>query len=239
MGTDAPRTTRHRGIRVLIGILATLLVLVIVAAGVGVWTVQRSFPTTSGRLDVPGLDATVTVARDDAGIPQITADSAHDLFYAQGFVHSQDRFWEMDFRRHVTAGRLAEMFGPSQVATDSFVRTLGWRTVAEAEVAMLDSETLAYYQAYADGVNAYLASRSGAELSLEYAVLGLQNAQYQPELWTPADSVAWLKAMAWDLRSNLDEEIDRALLSTALSPEDVALLHPTYPYAAHPTIVGG
>ncbi|WP_130506106.1 penicillin acylase family protein [Microterricola gilva] len=223
----------------LIGILATLLVLVIVAAGVGVWTVQRSFPTTSGRLDVPGLDATVTVARDDAGIPQITADSAHDLFYAQGFVHSQDRFWEMDFRRHVTAGRLAEMFGPSQVATDSFVRTLGWRTVAEAEVAMLDTETLAYYQAYADGVNAYLASRSGAELSLEYAVLGLQNAQYRPEPWTPADSVAWLKAMAWDLRSNLDEEIDRALLSTALPPEDVALLHPAYPYSAHPTIVGG
>lgn len=223
----------------LIGLLATLLVLVIVAVGVGVWTVQRSFPTTSGELDVPGLDATVTVSRDDAGIPQITADSAHDLFYAQGFVHSQDRFWEMDFRRHVTAGRLAEMFGPSQVATDSFVRTLGWRSVAEAEVAMLDSESLSYYQAYADGVNAYLASRSGAELSLEYAVLGLQNAQYQPELWTPADSVAWLKAMAWDLRSNLDEEIDRALLSTALSPEDVALLHPAYPFSAHPTIVGG
>lgn len=213
--------------------------LVVVAAGVGVWTVQRSFPTTAGSLDAPGLDEIVTVSRDSAGIPQISAETTHDLFYAQGFVHSQDRFWEMDFRRHVTSGRLAEMFGESQVATDSFIRTLGWRAVAEAEVAMLDTQTLANYQAYADGVNAYLGTRSGAELSLEYAVLGLQNPDYQPELWSPADSVAWLKAMAWDLRSNLEDEIDRALLATVLPAEDVALLHPAYPYATHPTIVGG
>lgn len=223
----------------LVAALATLLVALVVVAAVGVWTVQRSFPTTAGRLDVAGLNAIVTVERDDAGIPQITAETTHDLFYAQGFVHSQDRFWEMDFRRHVTSGRLAELFGESQLETDAFIRTLGWRAVAEAEVALLDPETLANYQAYADGVNAYLKSRSGAELSLEYAVLGLQNPGYEPELWTPTDSVAWLKAMAWDLRSNLEEEIDRALLSTALSPEDVALLHPSYPYASHPTIVGG
>ncbi|SDT06156.1 penicillin amidase [Microterricola viridarii] len=225
--------------RALIAVLATLLVLLIVTAGIGVWTVQRSFPTTSGTLTVPGLTQPVAVARDSAGIPQITADNAHDLFYAQGFVHSQDRFWEMDFRRHVTSGRLSEMFGASQIGTDSFIRTLGWRTIAEAEVAMLDPETLGYYQAYADGVNAYLGSRSGADLSLEYAVLGLQNSEYQPERWTPADSVAWLKAMAWDLRSNLEDEIDRALLAAALPPADVALLHPGYPFASHPTIVGG
>lgn len=223
----------------MVAVLATLLVLLIVAAGIGIWTVQRSFPTTSGRIDVPGLSQPVTVARDAAGIPQISADTAHDLFYAQGFVHSQDRFWEMDFRRHVTAGRLSEMFGASQVGTDSFIRTLGWRAIAEAEVAMLDTETLGYYQAYADGVNAYLDSRSGAELSLEYVVLGMQNADYKPERWTPADSVAWLKAMAWDLRSNLEDEIDRALLATALPAEDVAMLHPAYPFASHPTIIGG
>ncbi len=239
MGTDAPRTRRHRGVRVLVGLLITVLVLAVVAAGVSIWTVQRSFPTTMGTLTLDGLDKTVNVSRDNAGIPQITADTAHDLFYAQGFVHAQDRFWEMDFRRHVTSGRLAEMFGESQLATDSFIRTLGWRAVAEAEVTMLDPETLASYEAYADGVNAYLGTRSGSEISLEYAVLGLQNQSYQPELWTPADSVAWLKAMAWDLRSNLEDEIDRALLATALSPEDVALLHPAYPFGTHPTIVGG
>ncbi len=216
-----------------------LLNLALVAAGLGFWTVTRSFPTLSGQVDIPGLSDDVTVYRDDAGIPQIVAKTSEDLFMAEGYVHAQDRFWEMDFRRHVTAGRLSELFGESQIGTDTFVRTLGWRAVAEEEVKLLDPVTLSYYQAYADGVNAYLATHDGADISLEYAVLGVQNPAYEPELWTPADSVSWLKAMAWDLRSNLDDEIDRALLATNLKPAEIAELHPAYPYATHPTIVGG
>ena len=239
MGTDAPRTRHHHWLRALTWLLAIVLLLVIAAAGVGWWTVQRSFPTTSGRIDAPGLIAPVSVYRDDAGIPQLVADNDHDLFYAQGFVHAQDRFWEMDFRRHVTAGRLAELFGASQVGTDTFIRTLDWRGVAEREYDALDETSRAYYEAYAAGVNAYLDQRSGAGLSLEYAVLGLQNPGYSPEPWTPVDSIAWLKAMAWDLRSNLGDEIDRALLATAVPAEEVARLHPDFDWATAPTIIGG
>lgn len=239
MGTDAPRTSRHRGLSFLIALFVTVLVLALVAAGVGWWTVQRSFPTTSGRVDVPGLTGSVTVYRDDAGIPQLVAETDHDLFFAQGYVHSQDRFWEMDFRRHVTAGRLAELFGESQIGTDAFIRTLDWRGIAEREYELLDPESKRYYDAYADGVNAYLAEHSGADLSLEYAVLGLQNSGYTPEPWTPIDSIAWLKAMAWDLRSNLGDEIDRALLATTLAPEQVEFLHPEYAWGEMPTILGG
>jgi penicillin amidase len=231
------RGRRSRAFTVFLSVTAVFVVVVLVGGGLGVWTVQRSFPQLSGELTVPGLDADVTVQRDDAGIPTIEADNAHDLFQAQGFVHAQDRFWEMDFRRHVTSGRLSELFGESQVGTDTFVRTLGWRAVAEEEVKLLDPQTLGWYQAYADGVNAYLSLRSGADLSLEYAVLGLQNPGYEPEKWTPADSVAWLKAMAWDLRSNLEDEIDRALLATELTPEQVAEIYPPYPYADNPTIL--
>jgi penicillin amidase len=239
VGTDAPRSRRHRRIRTPLTVLAVVLSLALVGAALGVWTVTRSFPTLSGEATLPGLGADVTVYRDEAGIPQILATSAVDLFKAEGYVHAQDRFWEMDFRRHVTSGRLAELFGKSQVGTDTFIRTLGWRAVAEAEVALLDPVTLGYYQAYADGVNAYLAGHNGADLSLEYAVLAVQNPGYTVEPWTPADSVAWLKAMAWDLRSNLDDEIDRAQLAVSLSPAEVAQLHPSYPYLEHPTIVGG
>ncbi|GAA1948504.1 penicillin acylase family protein [Agromyces allii] len=239
MGTDAPRTRHHRWLRALTWTLAVVLLLVLAAGGVGWWIVQRSFPTTSGRIDAPGLIAAVSVYRDDAGIPQIVAENDHDLFYAQGFVHAQDRFWEMDFRRHVTAGRLAELFGASQVGTDTFIRTLNWRGVAEQEYELLDESSRAYYEAYAAGVNAYLAERSGAELSLEYAVLGLQNPGYSPEPWTPVDSIAWLKAMAWDLRSNLGDEIDRALLSSALPAEEVARLHPGFDWSTAPTIIDG
>ncbi|GAA1788716.1 penicillin acylase family protein [Leucobacter iarius] len=219
-------------------VLAALVVIALVAAGLGAWTVARSFPQTTGTLPAEGLDRAVTVQRDASGIPTITADTGHDLFFAQGFVHAQDRFWEMDFRRHLTSGQLAELFGESQVGTDKFLRTLGWHRIAEQEVRDLPKEVRAYYEAYADGVNAYLAQRSGADLSLEYAVLDLQNPGYAPEKWTPADSVAWFKAMAWDLRTNVDEESTRALLARTLDPESLAELYPPYPFSEHPTIVG-
>ncbi|MCU1635148.1 MAG: penicillin amidase [Cryobacterium sp.] len=239
MGTDAPRSRRHRGLRAVFVTLGIVLTVALAGGGFAAWTVTRSFPTLSGELRVPGLGAAVTVYRDNAGIPLIEAKTAQDLFMAEGYVHAQDRFWEMDFRRHVTAGRLSELFGESQVGTDSFIRTLGWRAVAEAEVDLLDPVALGYYQAYADGVNAYLATHSGADISLEYAVLGVQNPGYKPQQWTPADSIAWLKAMAWDLRSNLDDEIDRSFLAASLPPEDATALHPAYPYAKNPTILGG
>ncbi len=223
---------------ILLRILAIVLALVTLLALVGVHIVRRSFPQTTGELSLPGLDASVTVTRDASGIPMIEASTAHDLFLAQGFVHAQDRFWEMDFRRHVTAGRLSELFGPAQFSTDAFIRTLGWRQVAEAEVAALDDTTAGYYQAYASGVNAYLRDRSPTEVSLEYGIIGLQNGGIEIEPWTPADSVSWLKAMAWDLRSNLEDEIDRAILSTALDEAEIADLYPEYPYGDRPTIIG-
>ena len=227
-------------------VVAGIVVVAVAAAFFVTWTIQRSFPQTAGTLELDGLKAEVTVQRDDRGIPTITADSTDDLFFAEGFVHAQDRFFEMDFRRHVTSGRVAEMFGESQAATDAFLRTLGWRAVAEAEVEAMDDTTLSYYEAYADGVNAYLSSRSGAELSLEYAVLGLQNPDYAPEPWEPADSVAWLKAMAWDLRGNIEDETERSLLAAELSEggqgaaqidDLLATLYPDYPFDEHPVIV--
>jgi penicillin amidase len=217
---------------------AIALVIVLVAASIfAVVTVRRPFPQTGGEIEVPGLGADVRVLRDDQGIPQVYADDAEDLFFAQGFVHAQDRFYEMDFRRHVTSGRLAELVGDGALETDTFIRTLGWRRVAEKELLLLDPRTRRYLQSYADGVNAYIEDRSGAELSLEYSVLSLTGPDYVPEAWTPADSVAWLKALAWDLRGNMSSEIDRMLSLQTLEPRQVAEIYPDYPYAEHPPIV--
>lgn len=225
-------------------VVAALVVVAVAGAFFVTWTIQRSFPQTSGSTTLEGLKAEVTVQRDASGVPTITADSSDDLFFAEGFVHAQDRFFEMDFRRHVTSGRVAELFGASQAGTDAFLRTLGWRTTAEAEVEAMDDVTRGYYEAYADGVNAYLSSRSGAELSLEYAVLGLQNPDYEPEPWQPADSVAWLKAMAWDLRTNVEDETERALLAGQLAEDPevdvealLGTLYPDYPFDRNPVIV--
>lgn len=240
--SNAPPRPARRSLGRRIGIIAFsvvagLTVIALIAAGVVVWTIQRSFPQLDGTVAVAGLDAEVTVHRDALGIPTIVAGDSHDLFHAQGYVHAQDRFWEMDFRRHVTSGRLSELFGASQLPTDTFLRTLGWHHVAEEEVAALDDTTRGYYEAYADGVNAYLADHDGADVSLEYAILGMQNSSYEIEPWTPADSVAWLKAMAWDLRGNVEEETERAILAQTLSPQQIAELYPGYPYDTNPVIV--
>jgi penicillin G amidase len=224
--------------------LLVIAVVLLLVAGIGYgtyWslaTVRNSFPQTTGSLQVEGLNEQVTVKRGDYGIPQIYADDAHDLFMAQGFVHAQDRFWEMDVRRHTTSGRLSEMFGESQVKTDAFLRTLGWREVAEQEFEKLSDDTRAYLEAYADGVNAYLADHQGSEISAEYAALGLKY-DYEPEPWDPVDSVAWLKAMAWDLRANMEDEIDRALMTTRLSREQIEDLYPSYPYDRNRPVVEG
>ncbi|MFP4635537.1 MAG: penicillin acylase family protein, partial [Nitriliruptoraceae bacterium] len=200
-------------------VLAVLGVLVLAAGVVATVTVRAGMPTTSGELELDGLDAEVEVLRDQHGVPTLVASSADDLFYAQGFVHAQDRFWEMDFRRHVTAGRVAELFGSDQVETDRFVRTLGWRRVAEQELELLEDDTRAMLAAYAEGVNAWMAGRSGRALSLEHALLPLAGPSgYQPEPWDPVDSLAWLKAMAWDLRANLEDELERGRLSATELP---------------------
>ncbi|HYJ49013.1 MAG TPA: penicillin acylase family protein, partial [Microbacterium sp.] len=239
---EAPVRPRKRSVGRVIGatvfgIVAGVIVIALIAAGFVVWTIQRSFPQLEGTIAVEGLGGDVDVQRDELGIPTITAADSDDLFFAQGYVHAQDRFWEMDFRRHVTSGRLSELFGESQLATDSFLRTLGWRGIAAQEVAALDPAVAGYYDAYAAGVNAYLSEHDGADVSFEYAILGMQNPDYVIEPWTPEDSVAWLKAMAWDLRSNVEDETERALIAADFTSQQLAEFYPRYPYDRNPVIV--
>lgn len=227
---------RSRFIRVFTAVIAVIVGLSLLLTGLGVVVVRRSFPQTNGDISISGLEHPVEILRDSFGVAHIYADSEHDLFFAQGFIHAQERFWQMDFWRHISAGRLAEMFGESQIETDRFLRTLGWARVAQQELELLDSESLATLTAYADGVNAYLSERSETELSLEYAVLGLLNPGYMPEPWEPVHTLAWAKVMAWDLGGNMDDEIRRAVLLKTLTPELLAEITPPYP-ADHPLII--
>ena len=223
----------RRVVVVLVGLLSAVLIGLSTSALV---TVRKSFPDTTGEVRLNGLNGPVEIKRDGHGIPQIYADDPADLFFAQGYVQAQDRFYEMDFRRHVTAGRLSELVGKSALETDKLVRTLGWRRVAEQEYEALGAGTRSLLEAYARGVNSYIDGKSGSELSLEYAVLSLTGPDYRPEPWTPVDSVAWVKAMSWDLRSNMVDEIDRTMASRQMSVEDVEALYPDPPKSHHPII---
>ena len=220
-----PRPRRTALVVVAVLVVLALLVSVLVTALV----LRRPLPDVQGSQTLPGLGAEVEVTRDARGVPTIVAETPADLFMAQGYVSAQDRFFEMDYRRHVAAGRLSELVGQDEdaLAADRMVRTLGWRRVAEQEWGLLSQESRDNLQAYADGVNAYLQDRDPGSIAMEYTVLGMRVPQQAPEPWEPVDSLAWLKAMAWDLRSNYDRELSRA--STYRFVPDVARVEELFP----------
>ena len=218
-------------------VLAVALVVVVIVVGVGVgalaWVTGRALPQTSGTLTVPGLERPVTVVRDVAGIAHIRAETVHDLFMAQGFVHAQERMWQMEVWRHISAGRLAEMFGESQLDTDRFVRTLGWRQATERDWAAMEPDARAVVDAYAQGVNAWL-DQERDKLGLAFVLTGTT-----PDPWTPLDSIAWQKVQAWNLGSNMTQELFRFLADAHLGdPSRTDELFPPYADDA-PVVVPG
>jgi penicillin amidase len=141
---------------------------------------EKSFPQIEGEIQLSGLDGPVDVYRDSLGIPHIYATSQHDLMFAQGYVHAQDRFWQTDFWWHQGSGRLSELLGANTLETDKFLRTLGWERVAKDEINQINSAMQSILEAYSAGVNAYLADHHGSDISLEYAFLPLINPDYEP-----------------------------------------------------------
>ena len=176
--------------------LLTLLLLLLLGAFL---YLRSSLPKTSGTLTLPGLTAPVEVVRDANAVPHIYAGSREDAYLALGFVHAQDRLFQMDFQRRVGAGRLSEVLGGATLGTDRFLRTLGVYRAAERSLSNLSAEAQGALASYTAGVNAFLEGRRGA-LPPEFLVLG-----YEPEPWRPADSLVWLKMMAWDLGGNWDD----------------------------------
>mgnify|MGYP001363861504 FL=1 len=154
-----------------LGLLALVLILVVAVAVLLPGQIKASFPQTDGEIQISGLDGPVDVYRDEYGIPHIYASTEHDLFFAQGYVHAQDRFWQMDFQRHTSTGRLSELLGSNTVDIDKFLRTMGWERVARAELELMDDTSMMMLEAYAAGVNAYLAEHNGTEISLENQIL--------------------------------------------------------------------
>ncbi|MBN1659797.1 MAG: penicillin acylase family protein [Anaerolineae bacterium] len=217
--------------------IVLMLVIIIVAGAAAVagtlWVlVRRPLPQTKGRLEVPGLHGPVEVIRDRWGVPHLYAGDDHDLFVAQGFVHAQDRMWQMEFQRRLAAGRLSEVIGEPTVELDRFFRVLGLQRAAEADVAALSDEARAAVDAYSAGVNAYLAAQKG-RYGIEFTLL-----RFEPEPWRAVDCLSWLKVMAWNMGCNWASEIVRARLADALGPDLAADLEPAYP-ADSPAIVHG
>ncbi|HZC07950.1 MAG TPA: penicillin acylase family protein [Ktedonobacterales bacterium] len=213
--------------------LTVALCLVIILAGAGVFYAQQTLPQTSGSLAVTGLQARVSVARDTYGVPHITAQNRHDLFFAQGYVTAQDRLFQMEFNRSVAQGRLAALFGAgsanSLVDADAFLRTLDFYQSARAELNGLDPSVKVELQGYADGVNAFVATHPHT-LPLEFTILGVS---WQP--WTPLDSLAYGRVVAFSLDNSWYIKYTRALVTAKAGPGVDDALFPSYP-VTNPTL---
>ena len=223
--------------KVLAVLAGLLVVMLVVLVGFAWWQVRRGYPSYDGEVALPGLAGEVEVLRDSYGVPTIYADTAEDLFRAQGYVHAQDRFWEMDFRRMLAAGRLSEIAGESAIETDTFLRALGWRRIAAAEAELLSPQARGYLEAYAQGVNDWLEQTPPGERGIQYTLLGVQGVDREPEPWTVVDSLSFLRVLAWDLRHNVDEEATRAVLGSELSDQQLATLYPSFRYDEMGTIL--
>ena len=222
-----PRRRRHRIRKWLIAAVCGFVVLALVA-GVALTVILRApLPQYDGTITLAGPTDEVAVRRDGQGVPHIYASADRDLFFAQGYVQAQDRFFQMDVRRHLTAGRLSELVGEAGKESDVSIRTMGWRRVAEQEWELLSDEARGFYEAYAEGVNAYLKGKAPWQVANEYAVMGLNLPIGDIEPWSGVDSLSWIKAMSQGLSGAHESEAWRMkMLSKLGSPAAVEELIP-------------
>lgn len=200
-----------------------MVVAVLVGSG-GTLYLRNSLPQTQGVVKIAGLQGAVEIIRDVDGIPHIFAATRAEALFGLGYVHAQDRLWQMEFQRRVGQGRLSELFGSSTVSTDRFLRTLGPYRAAQSAWQRLNPETKVLIEAYTGGINAFVAGRSGNQLPPEFTLL-----RVAPKPWTGPDVLVWAKMMAWDLSGNYPTELLRSNLLQSVDEQDLQMLLPGYP----------
>ncbi|HZT76508.1 MAG TPA: penicillin acylase family protein [Vicinamibacterales bacterium] len=213
--------------------LAAIVVFAAIAFAAGYAYLRRSLPTVNGAVAVAGLSGRVDIVRDADDVPHIFATTKHDALFGLGYVHAQDRLWQMEFQRRIGFGRLSEMFGAAALPQDRFLRTVGFGRAATAAWERAPEWVKQQVNAYVAGVNAFIATHHGAALPPEFSLL-----RVEPEPWTGPDVVVWVKMMAWDLSANYSFELLRNDMVRAVGVERMAKLMPPYP-ANGLSITGG
>lgn len=200
--------------------MLALLTLFAGLAAYAFYVAHAALPQLDGRLQVRGLTAPVTVTRDSHGVPTIEAASMEDLFFAQGYVTAQDRMWQMDVMRRLGSGELSEILGPGTLKVDREQRILGLRAAAAKSLQMATARDHTFFEAYARGVNAYIAEHD-KHLPIEFRILG-----YAPKPWTPEDSVVIANVMVKDLNYHyFFDALAREKILAKLGPELTADLY--------------
>jgi len=188
----------------------------------------KGWPEYKGEFRELPLKTSVTVIRDKYGIPHIYAQNKHDLLFAQGFVHAQDRLWQMETIRQVVAGRLSEFAGEKRVNLDYFVRILGFPELRRQLAQDLEPDKVALVQSYVDGINAYIRLQ-GKNLPLEF-----QSSKHIPEEYTVEDTFSLFVLNSWLFRENYRSELMALLARKSVEIEEWKDIYPSHPNANLP-----
>lgn len=216
--------------KIVIGSIGILLIVLCAAVFFIRNQIRKSFPVTSGSIAVAGLADVVEVARDEFGVPHINARNEHDELFTLGFVHAQDRLWQMDMQRRVGQGRLSELFGLAAVPFDKMFRIVGIRRNAEAIERQLSPETRDRLQWYADGVNAFIAAHHG-KFPVEFDLL-----RYTPEPWLPIHSIIVARLLAWELNISWWADLTLGAIVERVGLQRGLEILPSYPAEVAPTV---
>ncbi|MEQ1870559.1 MAG: penicillin acylase family protein [Vicinamibacterales bacterium] len=201
-----------------------LLTLLLLLGGAGYLYLRQSLPVTSGRIDITGISAPVVITRDQHAVPHIVGATKADALFGLGYVHAQDRLWQMEFQRRIGHGRLSEVFGPATIRQDRFLRTVGFSRAATSAWAHLPATAQQQVREYLAGINAFINAHHGRALPPEFTLL-----RFEPEPFTPEDVMVWIKMMAWDLSANYSLEMMRHDLAAAVGAARMTELLPPYP----------
>jgi penicillin G amidase len=219
-------TFRYRFLRIIGLVLIGLFLLGLFALAY----LRTSLPQTRGVVQLSGLKNKVDIWRDKHGVPHIFAKTENDALFALGFVHAQDRLWQMEVNRRIGNGELAEIFGKDLIETDRFLRIIGLRRAAQSAFDTFDAETKSKLESYAQGVNAFLVQHKAA-LPAEFILLHVK-----PRNWTPVDSLVWHKAMALDMGYMWKRELTRLQLLKHLNQSQINELIPPVSGDSYPAI---
>ncbi len=214
-------------------LLISAVVLLLVASASGWIWARGSLPVLDGQLALPGLNAPVEVLIDGHGVASAYARDADDAWFAAGVLHARDRLWQMELYRRVTRGRLSEVLGERTIPIDQRFLTLGLRDAAAAEWQRATPEVKSALERYAAGVNAVAMHLTRRQRPLEFQLLGIV-----PTEWTPVDSLAVGRLLAWRLAENHQAELVRGALAAKLGEGAARELAGGYPASA-PSILGG
>ena len=203
--------------------IAALVLLAAIATSGGYVYLRRSLPQIDGTTTIAGISAPIDIIRDADAIPHIFAANKADALFGLGYVHAQDRLWQMELQRRIGSGRLSEVLGAAALPQDRFLRTVGFGRAAKSAWASTPDWAKQQIDAYVAGVNAFITTHHGSALPPEFSLL-----RFEPEPWSGPDVIVWVKMMAWDLSANYSFELLRHDLVAAVGPDRMAQLMPPY-----------